>query len=92
VICFPVFFLPSIKRFVKGYRPLIYFEFICVQVFFGKQPQHLRKIYSCWSSLADNPNLTLEDVRSTIIPLLKGNKLLEESFIELLPGAMPPER
>ncbi|KAE8746928.1 hypothetical protein FOCC_FOCC006348 [Frankliniella occidentalis] len=62
-----------------------------LEVCFSKQPQHLKKIFASWTRLAENPNLTLEMVRNTILPLLRNNTFLSDSFLELLPTGRPPE-
>lgn len=61
------------------------------QVCFAKQPQHLRKVHASWARLAETPDITLETVRSTILPLLRGNSFLVESFLGLFPSEQPPE-
>ncbi|KAJ1524371.1 hypothetical protein ONE63_010872 [Megalurothrips usitatus] len=58
---------------------------------FAKQPQQLKKILATWARLAENPDVSLEAVRSSILPLLRGNSFLVDSFIELLPPEKPPE-
>ncbi|XP_067001212.2 GON-4-like protein [Anabrus simplex] len=65
--------------------------FRMLEVYFAKQPQQMRKIYSSLSALSSQSNVTLQDVRSAILPLLKGNSLLADSFLQLLPQERPPD-
>lgn len=51
--------------------------------FFRKQPSHMRKIYACLNELSNEQDLTLERLKAKILPLLKGNQLLIDWFIEL---------
>lgn len=62
-----------------------------LEVCFAKQPQQLRKVYASWARLAETPDLTTEAFRSTILPLLRGNSFLVESFLGLFPSEHPPE-
>lgn len=50
--------------------------------FFQKQP-HLKKIYACINELSNEQDLTLERLKSKILPLLKGNQVLIDWFMEL---------
>ncbi|XP_034235782.1 GON-4-like protein [Thrips palmi] len=62
-----------------------------LEVCFAKQPQQLRKVQASIVRLIETPDITLETVRSTILPLLRGNSYLVESFLGLLPSEQPPE-
>ncbi|KAK3908687.1 GON-4-like protein [Frankliniella fusca] len=62
-----------------------------LEVYFAKQPQHMKKIVASWNRLAETSDLTLEKVRNTMLPLLKNNTLLVDSFLELFPSGRPPE-
>jgi hypothetical protein len=66
--------------------------FTLLQMYFEKQPQQMRKFYAALSSLCDQGDVSLTDVRSTILPLLKGNSVLIDNFLNLLPQEKPPER
>lgn len=50
--------------------------------FFQKQP-HLKKIYACINELSNEQDLTLERLKSKILPLLKGNQVLIDWFMDL---------
>jgi len=62
------------------------------QVYFEKQPQQVQKIYTYLTTLSNTSNVSVGDVCSAIVPLLKGNSLLVEHFMTLLPHEKPPER
>lgn len=59
---------------------------------FSKQPQVLKTLMSHLNSFAEQPDLAEEDVKSAILPLLRGNPLLTDCFLQLLPDSKPPER
>lgn len=52
-----------------------------LNVYFQKQPSHMKKIYSCLNDLSNDQELTIEKLKSKILPLLKGNQLLIEWFM-----------
>lgn len=52
----------------------------------------MQKIYTNLSELSNEVNVSVGDVRNAILPLLKGNSLLIENFLALLPNERPPER
>lgn len=62
-----------------------------LEVYFKRQPQQLRKIYTALTLLSTQTNVTLNDVRSAIIPLLRGNSFLIESLLEILPQDHLPD-
>ncbi|XP_070499885.1 uncharacterized protein mute [Chironomus tepperi] len=53
-----------------------------LNLFFQKQP-HLKKVYACINELSNEQDLTLERLKSKILPLLKGNQVLIDWFMEL---------
>jgi hypothetical protein len=52
-----------------------------LNIYFQKQPSHMKKIYSCLNELSNDPDLTIEKLKLKILPLLKGNQLLIEWFM-----------
>jgi len=44
------------------------------------------------TSFAEQTDVNEEDVKAVILPLLKGNPLLTDCFLQLLPDSKPPER
>lgn len=42
----------------------------------------IRKVLACLKELADDPDVTIERIRSKILPLLKGNQLLIDWFLQ----------
>ncbi|PSN49695.1 hypothetical protein C0J52_05320 [Blattella germanica] len=62
-----------------------------LEIYFEKQPQQMRKFYSALTTLCGQANVTVADVRTVVLPLLKGNSLLIDNFLNLLPYEKPPE-
>lgn len=52
-----------------------------LNVYFQKQPSHMKKIYSCLNELSYDQDLSIEKLKLKILPLLKGNQLLIEWFM-----------
>lgn len=59
--------------------------------YFNKQPSHIKKIYSCLNELSNESDLTMERLKSKILPLLKGNQLLIDWFLQLFEQEKAPE-
>uniref|UniRef100_A0A182SYC5 Myb-like domain-containing protein n=1 Tax=Anopheles maculatus TaxID=74869 RepID=A0A182SYC5_9DIPT len=62
-----------------------------LNVFFAKQPAQIKKIHACLNELSNEPEVTMEQVKLKVLPLLKGSTLLTEWFLQLFPGERPPE-
>ncbi|XP_053658027.1 uncharacterized protein LOC128707105 [Anopheles marshallii] len=62
-----------------------------LNVFFAKQPSQIKKIHACLNELSNEPDVTMEQVKMKVLPLLKGSTLLTEWFLQLFPGERPPE-
>uniref|UniRef100_A0A182JTZ7 Myb-like domain-containing protein n=1 Tax=Anopheles christyi TaxID=43041 RepID=A0A182JTZ7_9DIPT len=62
-----------------------------LNVFFVKQPSQIKKIHACLNELSNEPEVTMEQVKMKVLPLLKGSTLLTEWFLQLFPGERPPE-
>lgn len=66
-------------------------EFINVaQVYFAKQPSRLVKITQALTSLASDPLCTIESVKDTMSPILKGHPVVMDLFMQVLPNGKPP--
>lgn len=63
-----------------------------LEVYLSNQPAQLRKIYNSLTELANSCDLKMDQIRNTILPLLKGNTLLIEWFLHMFPCEAPPER
>jgi len=50
---------------------------------FNKQPSHMKKIYACLNELSNEADLTLDRLKLKVLPLLKGNQLLIDWFMQL---------
>ncbi|XP_055309941.1 uncharacterized protein LOC129573467 [Sitodiplosis mosellana] len=53
-----------------------------LNIFFQKQPAQIRKVLACLKELSEDPDVTIDRIRSKILPLLKGNQLLIDWFIQ----------
>ncbi|XP_053692842.1 uncharacterized protein LOC128741221 [Sabethes cyaneus] len=62
-----------------------------LNVYFAKQPSQIKKVYTCINELSQEPDVTMEQIKSRILPLLKGNPLLIEWFLQLFPPEKPIE-
>lgn len=51
--------------------------------FFSKQPSQMKKIYACLNELSNEKEVTMEQLKARMLPLLKGNQLLIDWFMEL---------
>lgn len=63
-----------------------------LEIYFNNQPAQLRKIYNSLTELANMPDIKMEQVKGIILPLLKGNGLLIDWFLQMFPSEKPPER
>ncbi|KAL0278504.1 UNVERIFIED_CONTAM: hypothetical protein PYX00_000315 [Menopon gallinae] len=61
-----------------------------VDVYFSKSPQQVKKIHLALEKLSMRPSVTTDDVTNAILPLLKGNTVLQDYFLKLLPNGAPP--
>ncbi|XP_055374922.1 uncharacterized protein LOC129607773 [Condylostylus longicornis] len=62
-----------------------------LNIYFNKQPAQIRKIYNCLNELSEDNDLTLDKIKSKILPLLKGNQYLIDWFLQVFPSEKPPE-
>lgn len=62
-----------------------------LNIFFKKQPAQTRRIYSCINELSNDTNVTMEMMKSKILPLLRGNQLLIDWFLQIFPSERIPE-
>lgn len=63
-----------------------------LNIYFNKQPAQIRKIYNCFSELADDPNVDIKKLETKILPLLKGNQFLIDWFQQQFLQSTPPDR
>ncbi|XP_058055930.1 uncharacterized protein LOC131207336 [Anopheles bellator] len=93
---FLTFLLPAqaveVGRFMEHFILTNMSDFLeKLNLFFAKQPSQVKKIYACLNELSNEPNVTMEQVKLRILPLLKGSTLLSEWFLQLFPTEPPPE-
>jgi hypothetical protein len=75
----PYFVMKDMDRFMKK-----------LQVYFKDQPSQMKKIIKCLTDLSENPNLTIDIMKTTILPLFKGNAALTDWFLQIFPCEKPP--
>lgn len=61
------------------------------QVYFSKQPGQMKKLCAALSDLSNNPTVTMDKVKNTILPLIRENKVLTDWFLQLFPTEKPQE-
>lgn len=61
-----------------------------LELYFKDQPAQLRKIYRSLTYLTTCVDVNMERVKTTILPLLKGNTLLTDWFLQIFPCEPPP--
>uniref|UniRef100_A0A1Y1MDI7 Myb-like domain-containing protein n=1 Tax=Photinus pyralis TaxID=7054 RepID=A0A1Y1MDI7_PHOPY len=61
-----------------------------LELYFKDQPAQLRKIYRSLTYLTTCVDINMERVKATILPLLKGNNLLTDWFLQIFPSEPPP--
>lgn len=61
-----------------------------LNIFYQKQPAQMRKVLACLKDLAEDEDIKMEKIRNKIVPLLKGNQLLVDWFLQCL-GNEPAE-
>lgn len=86
---FLMFLLPSdateIGKFMEHFLCANMSKFINrLNVFYQKQPAQIRKVLTCLKELADEEDVKIEKIRNKIVPLLKGNQLLVDWFLQCL--------
>ncbi|GJQ82884.1 hypothetical protein Trydic_g19327, partial [Trypoxylus dichotomus] len=62
-----------------------------LEMYYKDQPFQVKKIYRSITELANCVDITMDRVKSTILPLLKGNKLLIDWFLQIFPCEQPPQ-
>jgi len=62
------------------------------QIYFAKQPSRIAKMMQAITQLSSDPHTTLENVHTVMNPVFKGHPLVMDLFLQVLPGAKPPER
>lgn len=62
-----------------------------LEIYFKDQPSQVKKIYRSIGELTTCVDVTMERVKTTILPLLKGNKLLTDWFLQIFPSESPPD-
>ncbi|XP_019876830.1 uncharacterized protein LOC109604740 isoform X2 [Aethina tumida] len=62
-----------------------------LEVYFKDQPAQLRKIFKSLTELSDCEDISIEKVKSTILPMLKGNAVLVDLFLQNFLNEPPPK-
>lgn len=75
----PYFMMKDMARFMKK-----------LQVYFKDQPSQMKKIIKAFTDLTESSDLTMDTIKETILPLLKGNVALTEWFLQTFSTEKPP--
>lgn len=75
----PYLIMKDMNRFIKK-----------LQIYFKDQPAQLRKVLKMLTELSENRNCTMDTVKTTILPLLKGSAALTDWFLQIFPTERPP--
>lgn len=62
-----------------------------LNIYFKKQPAQIRRIYACINELSNGTNVTMDMIKPKILPLLKGNQLLIDWFLQIFPSERIPD-
>ena len=60
-----------------------------MKIHFKDSPYQLKRALKALQVVAGSENPTVNDIRNAILPLLKGNAHLTESFLQLIPDGVP---
>lgn len=63
-----------------------------LETYFKDQPAQLRKIYKNLTELSQDPNVSMENIKSSLLPMFKGNALLTDLFLQSFLDEQPPPR
>lgn len=63
-----------------------------LEIYFKDQPAQLRKIYKCLTELSQDVNVSIEKIKSTLLPMFKGNAVLRDLFLQNFLAEQPPPR
>lgn len=63
-----------------------------LEMYFKEQPSQVKKIYHALAELSEIKDITMEQVKSTILPLLKGNTLIIDWFLQFFPSEKPNQQ
>lgn len=63
-----------------------------LETYFKNQPIQLRRIYKCLTELSQTVNVSMDKIKTTLIPLLKGNSTLIDLFMQNFLSQSPPAR
>ncbi len=61
-----------------------------VQIHFKDKPAQLRRVLKALQQVESSESPTVNDIKHAILPLLKGNSLLTQTFLQLFPDDSPP--
>lgn len=62
-----------------------------LNIFFSKQPAQIRKILACLNDLTNEPELKMDQIKTRVLPLLKGNALLIDWVLQCFPTEQYPD-
>lgn len=63
-----------------------------LEIYFKDHPTQLRNIYKCLTELSQDPNVSIEKIKSTMLPMFKGNAVLTDLFLQNFLDEKPSQR
>ncbi|KAJ8945210.1 hypothetical protein NQ314_009279 [Rhamnusium bicolor] len=63
-----------------------------LEIYFKDQPVQLRKIYKCLTELSQTVDVSMEKIKSTLLPMFRGNAVLSDLFLQNFLDEEPPPR
>ncbi|CAH1164288.1 unnamed protein product [Phaedon cochleariae] len=61
-----------------------------LEIYFKDQPSQLKKVYTCLTELSQTQNHSSEKIKSSLLPMFKGNSLLSDLFLQNFLDEPPP--
>ncbi|KAG5897288.1 hypothetical protein JTB14_011454 [Gonioctena quinquepunctata] len=61
-----------------------------LEIYFKDHPAQLKKIYKCLAELSQTVDISTEKIKSTLLPMFKGNEVLSDLFLQNFLDEPPP--
>lgn len=86
----PMKFSQQYYAFVNELEAEVKCVYVCWQAYFAHNPSHLQKILRELVKFEQSGGEEVGQLRDTVLPLLKGNQVLEREFLLLFASEPPP--
>ncbi|CAG9863585.1 unnamed protein product [Phyllotreta striolata] len=61
-----------------------------LEIYFKDQPSQLKKIYQCLTELSQSIDISMDRIKTTLLPMFKGNAVLKDLFLQNFMDEPPP--